>query len=395
MDFRYEDRALRFGTLRFGTLRVEALNDFIDNDSELKRSLNSKNIDFKARHQRVIQMTSYRNPPKSKYKTYISQFKEILSEASATGITLWHGGSDYLVSRSTQAWQQAVTKTGLTVDSVNATDLTEESFFSLLSQGSLFTSNTGVLIRRCEMQPALPRWLKKVTAISKPVALVYYKEKLPAHLKKELTRLKAKSVVCENPTDRELPAVITALGKKRKLPFDSSAVALITEAIGNDLGQIDSEIEKIQFALHNQSDTSKALTAADISPFVGTLRQDHAFTLDRMLINHQYSRAQLLLENLLKRGSAPLQILGILTLHCRLALSIAELMDEGVASSQLGQKIKMQPWKIRNYLPYVRKTPANRIKAAMRSCYDADRALKSSKISPYILLPAIIDNLRA
>ena len=92
----------------------------------------------------------------------------------------------------------------------------------------------------------------------------------------------ANGAVIESPRlyENKIPAWITSWLKNRNRSIDPEAAMLLTEYLGNDLGKIENELEKLLIA---QPDNDKRITALSIERNIGISKDYNNFELQKAL----------------------------------------------------------------------------------------------------------------
>lgn len=300
----------------------------------------------------------------SGYNNYISALKQIVSAKTTTEmprLIIIHGGSEFLRMRAMSAIKAAWSKFSADSESqsMEGSSLDPLGFKTLWSQTSLFEPESLYFVRRCDKVTKLGTWLKeiKIPGSIKNRLVLEFGDKIPAEINKQGTRLEAIHLSCQEPTTPiEFGKIIATLAKREGLILQDDAVKLLLDSMGLDLGRLDNEIKKLALIYHGRGEP---LTAAQVAPVVGHLREDHVFELFGLLRHKQRARSQLLLDQLLERGEKSIALVGILSRFAREA--VPRQPERGLRGLSL--------------------------------CADADIRLKSSPISDNLVLGRIVDAL--
>lgn len=297
------------------------------------------------------------------YSDYIAALKNITSATSCDGIprlTVIHGSSEFLRMRAMAAIKSTWSKLDPNdLQNLEGSTIDHPGFRSLWSQISLFEPESVYVMRRCDKLTKLGAWLKEIKTASaiKNHLILEFGEKIPAEIMRQVTRLSAVMLPCEEPTTPlECGKIVATLAKREGLILQDDAVKLLLDSAGLDLGKLDNEIRKLSLIYHGRKEP---VTALEVAPIAGHLREDHVFELFGLLRNRQRARAQLLVDQLLDRGEKAIALVGILARFAR------EAATRHPQRGLLG----------------------------LRLCADADIRLKSSRIPEALVLGRIIDAL--
>ncbi len=297
------------------------------------------------------------------YNDYIAALKNITSATSCDGIPklmVIHGSSEFLRMRAMTAIKSTWGKLDPNdLQNMEGSTIDHPGFRSLWSQTSLFEPESVYLLRRCDKLTKLGAWLKdiKISAAIKNHIILEFGEKIPAEITRQTARLHAVMLPCEEPTTPlECGKIVSTLAKREGITLQDDAIKLLLDSAGLDLGKLDNEIRKLALIFH---DRKEPITAAEVAPVAGHLREDHVFELFGLLRNRQRARAQLLIDQLLDRGEKAIALVGILSRFAR---------ETAARQPQRGL-------------------------LGLRLCADADIRLKSSPMPDALVLGRIVDAL--
>lgn len=314
--------------------------------------------------------------------------------ASDAKVVCVYGSSEYLLNHSVEKLRKGALKAGMSYQSLEAAQLDETTLTALTSQASLFEPATLYVLRRVEQAKNLAKLLKLVdsgASLANHLVLVLLGEGPQTGLKSELDRLKSKVVPCFEPWPSEMPEAVQAIADSLGLRFAADAVQLLVDAHGNDLVKHRNEIQKLAFLLPN---AERSLTAGEIAPHLGMLREDDAFQLDKLLLQRQGAKAQALVSGLLSRGEKGLGLVSILAGHCRNCLKLGAALADGKTPDQLTGLVRLPPFIIKNYAQSLgRSMDPKPYAKALLLCQDADRLMKSTPVREELLLSQIIEAL--
>ncbi|MBK9272019.1 MAG: DNA polymerase III subunit delta [Saprospiraceae bacterium] len=121
----------------------------------------------------------------------------------------------------------------------------------------------------------LDNYLKNPVPTS--ILILVFKNKKPDGRSAWVKTMKEKHVFFESKPlyDHQLPAFISELAAELNLKFDPEAIALFAEFVGNDLGQIRNEMDKIKINF----DKGVVITKDIISELIGVSKEYNVFEL--------------------------------------------------------------------------------------------------------------------
>ena len=244
------------------------------------------------------------------------------------------------------------------------------------SQRGLLSTITFYIIRSGDEHLPLWRSLAKIGS-SNAFLLNCRRRSLTAGFKKLLTEIEAEIVACPDPKPRHYLGLIGKIAQEYELDIDTEGRQALLDACGYDLDNIANEVRNLRWTFGR-----KTLNREDIAPYLGLLREDHRFGIVDLLLAGKYSKAQLLVENLIRQGESSLSILGM----------IAYLLRNVIAVNEGQPLTKLPAWIVNHYRNY---RQGDRAKAILDLCQRADMELKTSKTRDDLAIYNIIDMLRS
>ena len=286
-------------------------------------------------------------------------------------IVVIYGEDDYLRRQA----EQDVSANFSEVNSLDVQKLRHDELIARCCQRDLFQPDVQLyIIRSKDEQRSLWKALLEARMKFSHVLLFNCRKKsLSAALQKTLKTLKAKLIACPSPRPYEYANHLQRICTQHKLQLDRSGQQLLLEYSGLQLDALANEVQKLSLIFG----TSK-ITATDIAPHLGLLREDSSFVIIDLLLNKQYSRAQLAVETLLQRGESALAILGVLAYFLRNII----LAKEG--------QLKLPPRQVTRYQNLARNYQQTTCLELLTHCQQADMDLKTSRARPELILANIL-----
>lgn len=345
-----------------------------------------------------------RSIKRAAFRDHLSALQKELGDGpdlpKQASIVVLYGSSEYLLGRTLDLIRKRATQCEMPQLAMDASTISDALITQIAGQSSLFDPATLYVLRRVEQARSLPKLLKGIpaTGCANRLVLVYRGDTPPAPLKAELTRLKAKLIPCFEPWPNELAQVTTFIAQDLGLKLKPDAVNLLIELNGAELSKHANELAKLSLLFKGAADNGTPLTAGDIAPHLGMLRDDDAFQLDRLLLQKDFAKAQALATSLVARGEKGLALLGILAGHCRNVLKITDAQSRGVPTAELGNVVRLPPFILKTYTQHLGNGGASRADTRRYSqtlalCQETDRLLKSSSTPEDLLISRVIDAL--
>lgn len=290
-------------------------------------------------------------------------------------IIVIYGEDDYLRRQA----ERAVRADFSAVTSLDVQQLRHDELIARVCQRDLFQPEAQLYVMHSDNeQRSLWQALLCVRGSLCNVLLFNYRRKTLSPAGQKLFKsLKAKLSPCPSPRPSEYPAHLQRICAHHNLQLDRGGQQLLLEHVGMQLDVLANEVQKL--ALIFGADKIKT---TDIAPHLGLLRQDSSFVIIDLLLNKQYSRAQLKIEKLLQRGESALAILGVLAYFLRNVI----LASEG--------QLKLAPRQLTHYQSLARRGSHATCLELLAHCQQADMELKTSRLRPALVLGNVLLKLR-
>jgi DNA polymerase III delta subunit len=328
------------------------------------------------------------------YKTYEAQFKKALDPDHPNTFPLMviRGVSDFMLNLTLNSLRVHWNAQGWAIEWIDGTLFTAERFLQSVATRSMFEPRQITLVRQAFASNDLADCLKSLvtTRSFQPALVLVGTGEIPARFAKELGRLAAFTISCDEPAAWEIKDFLRDRCQVHKLDLNPESQNLFLEAVGGDLAKIENELRKLALICPDGRVTVEAIRA-----HVDFLREDSAFRLDELLCKQNYPQAMLLVKGLIDRGESSLSVLAILSMHCRKAIQIHARLRAGLTPVQIGQELRLPLQVVQLYGPYLRSKDATVFQRALNLCHDADRKLKSIRHGEETWLQRIVWELMA
>lgn len=335
------------------------------------------------------------------FRDYIQALKLLGSDRGVNNNHFFfiYGKAPWLEQEAVRTLRQSALRNDLATATLEGKEVSENMLNQMFSQSSLFEPATLYIINKAEQAKPLlsaltPGKGKESTSeneIANKIVLVFSGDKMPAAIAPLLSQKGSVDIPCFAPWPNEMPRAIENFAELEGLRIDNDGIQAILETLGNDLQKIKNELVRI--ALHYADEAEKTLTRSDIAPFLGALKEEDIYQLDRYLLEKKWALAHALIVSLLERGEKPLSVLAMLSNHCRNVLNICDGMAKGFTASEISARTRLPQFIMKNYLQAVKGVPVSGYNAALAACHRADRTFKSRPLDQSLVLAGIISHL--
>lgn len=334
---------------------------------------------------------------KQSYRTFCETFTDYrdkgFSEADAGGLLFIWGSEDYLIYRCGQLIKKIRRSKGLgpalLIDSSELKSPT--SLDEYWQEKDLFSDQACYMFSQAEKLKTFGAQLKRIPSsqgLGNTFIFLFKGKSLSSSLQKELKRLNAFQIPCFAPRLNEMSSFIKHLSKDFGISLHEQARALILESLGEDLFKLENEIKKLSLMFPNRSSD---ISAEEVAPALGLLRQDHAFRLSRLLCQKESAKALDLALNLLGRGESAIALTGVIARHIRTAIQVSA---PGGPSGAGRVQVRL-PWSVqKDYQSYVRDLSRAVLLEKLKDCQLADMQLKGfAKIPEDLIVTRLLTGL--
>ena len=338
-------------------------------------------------------MSNYKKPDLHEHKESLAEIGRLWGKYQTSQVIWVWGANEYLLHKALlglkQTWSQTFKTSPQTLEQKDIQN--PQQFTALWEERNMFEPDPLYLIPRVEKKKDISKYLKLIpssTSLQSPICFSYKSSSLPQAISKECSRIKAHFIPCFDPSPRDIPKLIKSVMKEVGICLDQSGLILLHDTLGDDLFKLENELRKLALVFLDRKET---LSAKDISPYLGLLREDHAFALSQYLLDHKPQQAQALVLDLLGRGESSIAILGILARHLRTSLKVVAALKKNVPASELARSLRMPFSVVNNYARYARNLSYKRLISCLELCQNADMDFKSSsKLPDDLILSEII-----
>jgi len=189
--------------------------------------------------------------------------------------------------------------------------------------------------------------------------------------------------------DRELGGWITREARARKLTITSDAVSALAESAGPELSRLAMALE--QLALYVGARAS--ITLEDVEALVPETRQRSVFELTRAIGEGDVTRALRTLANMFRNREPPLRVQFMLARQLRQIWRAKELAAAGAGRDEIASAVGVPPFFLDDVLTPARRMTNRTLARGFERLYQADRALKSSRVDGELLLSRLVEQL--
>jgi DNA polymerase-3 subunit delta len=305
-----------------------------------------------------------------------------------------HGNEPYLVGRCAAAIRQALlgSETGTSFD-VDVFDLKETPMAQVVAAARtlpMFSKRRLVVAQGIDQVKAeqLEPLVKYVSDPNPRGCLVLTGDKVDGRLR-AFAALRKAGYLHEfaRLRDRDLVTWLATEAKQRGFAIDASAVQALAEAAGPDLGRVAQALEQVSLFAGGR------ITREHVEQLIPESRERGVFELTKAIALGDVTAALRILTNMLKNREAPLKIQFMLLRQLRQIWRAKELLQASASRADIAAAVGISPYFLDDVLTPAGRMNVTALKRSFLALYQADRALKSSRIDPEVQMMRLVRQL--
>ncbi|MFZ3231401.1 MAG: DNA polymerase III subunit delta [Pseudobdellovibrio sp.] len=207
--------------------------------------------------------------------------------------------------------------------------------------------------------------------------------------RKKAIKLLLDRAICvefKKPYENQIPQWISHLCQNLDLSITADATHRLHRLVGNNLSELDSQIQKIQQFIGSKD----KIELADVNSVVSFSREESIFDFTKAIGQKDRVKALEHLVSLLDQGQNEVGIISLLARHVRMLLTVRSGMDQGIGGAKLASLAQVPSYFIESYCDQARVWPIRKLEDALVVLHETDKALKSSPVSSHIWLENMV-----
>ncbi len=176
--------------------------------------------------------------------------------------------------------------------------------------------------------------------------------------------------------------------KKRGGKIESAALELLADFVGNDLWQLNSEIDKlISYA------KDRPIKLADVQDLVKTKLDEDIFKLTDSIGQKNKKLAINLISDQFKSGVAPTELLGRIIWQFKNLLLVKSFVDKngpGYPAERLSQQLYLHPFVIKKTMLQAKNYNMSDLKKIYSQLTQIDHKIKTTQLDPEIFFDLLV-----
>ncbi len=206
------------------------------------------------------------------------------------------------------------------------------------------------------------------------------------------TRLKKSAAVVqryEPLKERQAPAWVSAEARRQRVPLEPQTASLIVDSVGADRGELAGAIERL--ALY--AGPGEKVTLRHVEELLAQTRQRSIFELTNAVGRGERREAMLVLRQMQQAREPALRIVAMLSRHVRQLWTAREMNQGGAGQQAIAERLGIHPFFINDLVAQARRFEDGRLERTHRALFEADRTLKSSRLSDALVMDRLVLDL--
>lgn len=179
--------------------------------------------------------------------------------------------------------------------------------------------------------------------------------------------------------------ILGRLGKENKR-ITQRNMELLLEKTGNDMGNIEKEVEKLLCYTMDHEEIS----AEDIEAICTTQVSNKIFDMIRAISEKHQQKALALYYDLLALKEPPLRILSLISSQFNLILQVKEMAENGYDENTIARKVGKPGFVVRNCRKFGGKYSGRQLQSILEECVSTEEDVKNGRLSDVISVELLL-----
>jgi len=195
-----------------------------------------------------------------------------------------------------------------------------------------------------------------------------------------------KSVTFYSLRDKELFLWVRDYLFRRKKKISADALDLLMERVGNNLGEMAGELEKLLICIGKRNE----INLEDVENLVGAVKTYTIFALIDAIGKKREKEALGILSRMMEEGTSATEILYMIVRQFRLLLRTRNLLEKKFSENKIIQALAIRPFVVKNLVSQVRNFSLEKLIESFENLLQAEIEIKSSIKTPRMVLELLI-----
>ncbi len=193
----------------------------------------------------------------------------------------------------------------------------------------------------------------------------------------------------ESLKERQAPAWVSAEARRQGVALEAGAAELIADAVGVDMGQLASALERLSLF----AGEGERVSRRQVEDLLAQTRHRSIFELTNAVGRGDRREAMLVLRQMQQAREPALRIVAMLSRHLRQLWTAQEMSTGGAGQQAIAERLGIHPFFIKDLLAQAWRFKKGQLERTHRALFVADRTLKSSRLSDAIVMDRLVLDL--
>lgn len=186
--------------------------------------------------------------------------------------------------------------------------------------------------------------------------------------------------------ERQVPGWVADEARRQGVKLRPGAAERVADAVGTDMGQLSSALERLSLYVG----PGKAIRTEDVDDLLAQTRQHSIFELTNAVGRGERREALLVLRRMLQDREPGVRIVAMLARHLRQLWSAKSLSGRGADPQAIAAQIGVHPFFVRDVIGQAARFSDEKLAQTHGALFDADRRLKSSRLTDAAVLEQLV-----
>ncbi len=186
--------------------------------------------------------------------------------------------------------------------------------------------------------------------------------------------------------NRELSLWVRNYLSQRKKKISADALNLLLERVGNNLGEMAGELEKLLIHIGKRDE----INLEDVESLVGTVKTYTIFELTDAIGKKREKETLGILSRMLDEGTSTTEILYMIVRQFRLLLRTKNLLEKKFSENKITPALALKPFVVKNLVSQAKNFSLEKLIESFGNLLQAEVEIKSSIKTPRIVLELLI-----
>lgn len=198
------------------------------------------------------------------------------------------------------------------------------------------------------------------------------------------------AALCEMQDEATLKKWVMGLLKKENKLITADGLNLLLDRAGTNMENIRREVEKLVCYKYGE----EGITAEDVAELCIVQVQNRIFDMVEAVAQRNLKKALNLYYDLLALKEAPMKILALIARQFNMLLQVKEMKQKGYPESVIASQTGLNAYFLKKkYIPQAAQFKLPQLEAALRTCVEAEEAVKTGRMADKMSVELLIVEL--